>query len=115
MLISGAALALWPDSIDAAAPPEMTLLRAARRAMATQFEVMLPLGSPDGAIAAGEALDLIDELEDQLTVFREHSEVSRLNQQAPAEDVPVESRLFDLLASSAHLTRETNGAFDIAV
>jgi FAD:protein FMN transferase len=48
--------------------------------------------------AAGAALDLIDDLEDQLTVYRDHSEISLLNQRAATEDIPVESRLFDLLA-----------------
>jgi thiamine biosynthesis lipoprotein len=97
-----------------AASGELTLLRSSRRAMATLFEIMLPIGLRQGPSACEEALDLIDELEDQLTVFRPHSEVSRLNERAATEDVPVEARLFDLLVLSRHLTRETQGAFDIA-
>jgi FAD:protein FMN transferase len=93
---------------------ELSLLRCSRSAMATLFEVFLPFGSPNAALAAEHALDLIDELEDQLTVFRPHSEVCRLNENAAFKDVPVETRLFDLLAFAAHLTRETDGAFDIA-
>src|SRR5262249_2106090 len=85
-----------------------------RRAMATQFEVILPFDTPGAAAAAAATLDFIDELEDQLTVFRERSEVCQLNQLAPTEDVRVEERLFDLLALAARLTRQTRGAFDIA-
>ena len=95
-------------------PPDIALLRASRRAMATLFEIILPFGLPRATEAAEAALDFIDELEDQLTVFRAHSEVSQLNERAFGEDVSVEARLFDLFSLSAHLTRETRGAFDIA-
>jgi thiamine biosynthesis lipoprotein len=93
---------------------DVCLLRFARRAMATQFEVLLPFGSPNAQALAEAALDEIDQLEDQLTVFREHSEVSRLNRMAFDRPVTVEESLFRLLELSARLTRETNGAFDIS-
>src|ERR1700741_1650844 len=57
------------------------LMRFSRRAMAWQFEGLLPLGKyPQASAVALETLDLIEHLEDQLTVYRDHSEVSRLNQ-----------------------------------
>jgi thiamine biosynthesis lipoprotein len=97
------------------APGEFSLIRVSRRAMATTFEVAIPVGShPDALAAAEDALDLIDELEDQMTVFREHSEVSRLNATAAGGFVEVEPRLFDLFARCAIWTKETGGAFDIA-
>jgi thiamine biosynthesis lipoprotein len=83
--------------------------------MATTFEVLVPFGTPSGVEAAEDALDEIDRLEDQLTVFRETSEVSRLNSRAPGENVPVEEGLFQLLSLAARLTRDTDGAFDISV
>src|SRR5688500_18714669 len=83
---------------------DVTVLRAARRAMATLFEVLVPFGSPDAQPAAEAALDLIDELEDQLTVYRDHSEVSRLNATAADGPAEVEAGLFDLLALAARLT-----------
>jgi len=95
-------------------PADVAVLRASRRAMATQFEVILPFGSNRAQQAAEAALDRIDELEDQLTVFRDHSEVSRLNATAGDRPVEVEAGLFDLIEFSAHLTRQTQGAFDIA-
>ncbi len=102
--------------VEEVAPPsyDFTTLRAARRAMATLFEIIIPFGNPLGPIAAGEALDLVDELEDQLTVYRAASEVSRLNETAAFADVTIESGLFELLSQAAVLTRETRGAFDIA-
>jgi thiamine biosynthesis lipoprotein len=89
------------------------LLRFGRRAMATQFDVILPWGTPRADSAATEALDLIDRLESQLTVYRPTSEVSRLNRLAALAPMPVESHLFDLLSLAAQLSRETGGAFDI--
>jgi FAD:protein FMN transferase len=49
-----------------------------------------------------------------MTVFREHSEVSRLNAAAAGGFVEVEPRLFDLFTRCAIWTKETEGAFDIA-
>src|SRR5690349_9092452 len=97
-----------------AEPAAFTLVRVSRRAMATRFEVAIPVGTPDAVAAAEDALDLIDQLEDQLTVFRDHSEVSRLNATAAAGPVVVEEKLFELLGTCAAWTRETDGAFDIA-
>lgn len=95
-------------------PGDLTLIRVSRRAMATRFEVALPFGTPDALAAAEDALDLIDDLEDQLTVYRDHSEVSRLNATAATGPVAVEPNLFDLLSRAAVLTNETAGAFDPA-
>lgn len=100
---------------DEPAPPdEYALLRVSRRAMATLFEISFPQGTPNALAAAEEALDLIDALEDQMTVFRDHSEVSRLNATAANGPVVVEERLFDLFSRCASWSNETGGAFDIA-
>src|SRR5262245_46903523 len=97
------------------APPELALLRFSRQAMATTFEVLLPFGTPAAMPAADDALDDIDRLEAQMTVYREDSEVSRLNRLAATEPVQVEERLFGLFALAERLTLETEGAFDISV
>jgi thiamine biosynthesis lipoprotein len=104
---------LLSDEPDA--PSEYSLVRVSRRAMATRFEVAIPVGSHRAPVAAAEdALNLIDELEDQMTVFRDHAEVSQLNASAADGFVEVESRLFELFSRCAIWTRETGGAFDIA-
>jgi thiamine biosynthesis lipoprotein len=96
-------------------PGEFALVRVSRRAMATTFEIAIPCGSHHDPVAAGtEALDLIDQLEDQMTVYRDHSEISRINLVAAERPIPVEEQLFDLLARCAVWTHETVGAFDIA-
>src|SRR5262249_5592496 len=83
-----------PSSVVAA---PYALVHYARRAMATTFEILLPLGTPRGLEAAEEALDEIDRLEGQLTVYREDSEVSVLNRRAALTPVTVEENLFGLL------------------
>jgi thiamine biosynthesis lipoprotein len=95
-----------------ARPAEAALVRFARRAMATTFEVILPFGAV-GHQAAEAALDEIDRLEDQLTVFRDGSEVSRLNRLGCYGPVQVEEGLFGLLELAARINRETEGAYDI--
>lgn len=111
---AGAVLAPFASADEPEVGEGLALVRVSRRAMATRFEVALPCGTPNAIPAAEDALDLIDELEDQLTVYREHSEVCRLNARASTESVAVEEQLFELLQFCAGLTRETDGAFDIA-
>jgi thiamine biosynthesis lipoprotein len=94
-------------------PAEFALLRFSRRAMATDFEIGLPLGTPRAMAAAEAALDEIDRLEGQLTVYRDDSEVSRLNRLACGDPVRVEERLFGLLQLAERLSTETGGAFDV--
>jgi thiamine biosynthesis lipoprotein len=94
---------------------EAVLLRFARRAMATTFEVILPFGTPSAQDIAEACLDLVDRLEAQLTVYREDSEVSRLNRSAFGKSVGVETGLYRLLSLSRQLAEETDGAFDITV
>ena len=108
------ALDAFPVSEATVAPlSEMSLLRLSRRAMAANFEIILPFDS-DAALSHGEiAFNLLDELEDQLTVYREHSEVRRLNHTAFAAPVPVERGLFHLLGEAKRITQETDGAFDV--
>jgi thiamine biosynthesis lipoprotein len=99
------------DTDAPSAPGRLSLVRVSRRAMATTFEIAIPYGTPH-AIEAGEAaLDLIDQLEDQLTVYRDTSEVSRLNASGSAV---VEPSLFEYLQRCAALTNDTGGAFDAA-
>jgi thiamine biosynthesis lipoprotein len=81
--------------------------------MGSSFEVRLPAGTPGAVDLACRALDLIDALEAQLTVYRDDSEVSRLNATAHLGPVEVESGLFGLLQDAIALSRETGGAYDV--
>lgn len=85
-----------------------------RRAMGCEFTVFLPSTLP-GAMAIGEtALDEIGRLEDLLTVYRDDSLMSYVNRHAADGPVRVDHTLFTLFERSAELTRQTDGAFDVA-
>ena len=66
------ALDVLPEA-PAGTPDEVAVLRLGWRAMATGFEVVVPLDTPDALPAAQEAFELLDALEDRLTVYRDHS------------------------------------------
>ena len=82
--------------------------------MACEFQIFFNAGQhPNAMEAAVEALDLVDALEDQMSVFRDHSEISRINRFASGQTVCVERRLFDLLQLAVSLYETTEGAFDM--
>jgi thiamine biosynthesis lipoprotein len=105
------------DDLDKAgvSAPEtpVSILRASFRAMATEFEVLLPYGLPRAHEIFREIFSEIDRLEQQLTVYRDSSEVSQLNRLAPSGAIQIEHGLFGLLALSKQISLETDGAFDI--
>jgi FAD:protein FMN transferase len=97
---------------EAAAPSY--LMEISRPAMAVEFQIYLNAGQqPRAPQAALHALDLVESLEEQLSVYREHSEVSRINRRAALEPVAVEPQLFRLLDQCLAIHQATGGAFDI--
>lgn len=91
-----------------------TLMSFRRRVMACEFEVQLAAGRQDGSTEKVlAALDLVESLEDQMTIYRADSEVLRINRQAAAGPVPVEPRLFAMFQLAERLYRDTEGAFDV--
>ena len=84
--------------------------------MATRFEIVLHGPNPSALRAAGEeALDEIDRVEAQLSLYRPGSEVARLNAGAHARAMRVTPGLFRLLEHARELTQETGGVFDLTI
>jgi thiamine biosynthesis lipoprotein len=84
--------------------------------MATRFEVLLCGEDLTRLRAAGEeALDEIERLENQLSLFRPASEIAHLNARAALEPIRVSPALFSLLKQARALSEVTGGAFDITV
>ncbi len=81
--------------------------------MGSCFEVLVPAQVPGAADLATRALDLIEELEAQLTIYNDESEVARINAEAYFGPVEVEPGLFSLLERAVDLWRETGGAYDV--
>jgi thiamine biosynthesis lipoprotein len=93
---------------------ERYLVQYSRPAMACTFAVFLNAGQYEqGSEAALAALDRVEALEAQLTVYRDTSEVMRINRTASDGAVTVEAGLFDLLWYAMKVSEETGGAFDI--
>lgn len=103
---------------DQASPADLRaahlLIEFTRKAMATQFQVILDAQKhPAAPDAAMNALDEVEALEEQLSIYRPQSEVSRLNTHASQRPIPVERSLWDLLSTGKRLWEETGGAFDM--
>jgi thiamine biosynthesis lipoprotein len=94
----------------------MAVLKLARHAMATRFELVLYGDNPVSLRAAGEeALDEIERLESQLSLFKPTSEIAHLNARAASGPVRVTPSVFGLLQHAQRLSEETRGAFDITI
>lgn len=86
-----------------------------RDAMACRFEIVFNAGEISDATAiAVDCLDRVDEIENRITVYRDTSELSRLNATAAEGWQPVEADLFSLLVEARRLHDRTDGAFDMA-
>ncbi|MBA3296945.1 MAG: FAD:protein FMN transferase [Acidobacteria bacterium] len=95
------------------APTADFWLRVHRQIMACRFEVVLPGEDSSDTPLAREALDYADRLEDVMTIFRETSELSRVNRAAYPGPVVVDPELFAVLAICERVHRDTGGAFDV--
>ena len=116
--VSDAVGAALPDSLSPlpsgqpAARPYM--VHVSRRAMACEFEVTCNAGQYENQTeAALDALDLVESLEGEMSVFRDTSQISRINREAATRPVTVDGWLFDLLQEALELHEATEGAFDI--
>ncbi len=95
--------------------PDLHTLVVGREAMACRFEVVFNAGEVADATELGlAALDLVDAIEDRITVYRDTSDVARLNAVAAEGWQPVAADVVALLARSQRLHEKTGGAFDPA-
>lgn len=86
-----------------------------RDAMACRFEIVFNAGEvPDATAIAVDCLDHVDEIEDRITVYRDTSELARLNATAAGGWQCVDADLLALLVAARSLHERTDGAFDMA-
>ncbi len=81
--------------------------------MATDFVAILPAHRADAVEVVFAALEQLDRIESDLTIYRPDSEVSRINQDAANRPVAVSSPTFQLLEKAVRWSGLTEGAFDI--
>ncbi|WP_442507163.1 FAD:protein FMN transferase [Novipirellula sp. SH528] len=128
------------EPIRSAASGAYSICQITRKAMATEFVILLPsqdasAPSPDPSVdscsvdsdqerehddrpgkaveAAVEAADLLEGIEADLTIYRPTSEISRINLLASESAVSISKPTFDLLQRAVYWGEQTGGAFDI--
>ena len=89
-------------------------LEFTRRAMACQFDVLLHPANPEhGPEVAVEALELIEWLEQILSIYIPTSDLSRLNARGQETWVDVSLPAFDMLKLGCMIHQQTGGCFDM--
>ncbi|MEM7456597.1 MAG: FAD:protein FMN transferase [Planctomycetota bacterium] len=84
-------------------------------AMACQFELLFNLHQyTRSGTAAMLAIELLEELEDRMSIYREHSEFSRANLEAFSASYLMEPGVYEMLKMAKELFYQTKGAFDIS-
>ncbi len=94
-------------------PNPSLVTRVTHRAMATEFVVILPPHHADAVEPVVAALEELDEIESALTIYRENSEISRLNLLAADGPVRLSAETFSLIENAVRWSVRTSGAFDI--
>lgn len=102
------------ESTPRPAPIGGETARLETRAMACQWAVILNPGDPRSVMCASDALRCVYQAEQLLTVFRDDSDVARLNANAAQGPQPVASELVRLLLACRGYWEQTAGACDIA-
>jgi len=94
---------------------DLHTLVVGRDLMACRFEVVFNAGEVENATEiAVDALDLVEAIESRITVYRDSSELARLNARAAEGWQPVTDDLFALLLHARGCAALTGGAFDCA-
>ncbi len=105
------------DAADESRPEpivERMLLSVERSAMACQFEVLLnQYQYTTGPQRALEGLDLIEQLEGKLSVYKPHSDLSLVNRFGALRAISVSPDTLKLLQLAQDIHTLTAGAFDI--
>jgi thiamine biosynthesis lipoprotein len=109
ILIAGLAGCILPNARP------LTRYEFTERHMSTPCEIKLYAPSQeDASQAASQAYAEIAAIDTAMNDWKAESEISRLGG-TPGRDIPVSSRLFEVLEASIHFSRLSEGAFDITV
>lgn len=102
-----------PVQLERACDPAQEVVRFARGAMGTRFELVLAGGARGELAACGEAaLDEIERLDGLLSAFRGTSVVGRINAGAGGGPVGMGRDVLGLLMLAKDVWRASGGAFD---
>ncbi len=96
-----------------AASQETAFLVATRQAMGTYFELRMASHTLGALALAERSFDLVDELEMQMTIYRDDSSIARLNMTYHDRPVVLEPQLYNLIKLAKTIHNATEGAYDI--
>lgn len=102
-----------PMRADRSSEPPPVLTQVTRRAMATEFQIILPDRWAHAVELAWETLEQLESIEQSLTIYRSDSELSQVNQSAAVKPVALAQPTFDLLQRAVNWSQRTAGAFDV--
>lgn len=107
------------DALDefgflANAPTASDTVRLETKAMGCSWSVIMNPGPPRQVMAAGDAFDMVRDVEQMLTIYRDDSDIARINQFACDASQKIGDELFHFLKHCQELNSSTNGAFDPA-
>lgn len=103
------------DAADfATAPVAGETVRLETRAMGCPWFVIMNPGPPRQVMVATDAFDIVRDVEQLLTIYRDDSDVAELNRTAYSRAVRVKPELFEFLSLCQQLYAATDGAFDPA-
>jgi len=95
-------------------PPKVYTFR--HPAMGTQFAIYLYARSEaEASVVADEVFDEVDRIEQELSNYRETSELSRIDREAALAPVTTDPETFRFLEESLHWSQVSDGAFDMTV
>lgn len=90
------------------------LVERARAAMGSELRLTAATADEAAALAAFEAVFLeIDRLESLMSIWREGSDVERLNASAGVRPIPVSPEVREVLHIARQVSEETRGVFDV--
>lgn len=102
------------ESANPSIPQAGDTVRLETRAMGCPWCVVMNPGPPRQVMVATDAFDVVRDVEQMLTIYRNDSEVSLLNERAFAAECGVSQALLHFLKTCRQLTEETEQAFDPA-
>ena len=106
----------FPGNFPSDQEPSITrVMRLGRPAMGTRFEVATTSRGREDVRMAHNALNEVGRLENILSIFRDDSNLSRMNRAVPGEWFKPDPDLWTILFKSLEYCRLTGGALDIAI
>jgi thiamine biosynthesis lipoprotein len=89
-------------------------VRLETKAMACPWNVVINPGPPEQVMAASHAFDVVHRVEHLLTVYRDDSDIAKINAHAAETPQQVEESLYSFLTWCRDCSTGTSGAFDPA-